>query len=101
MTQEDLICSQPRCTKNAQEYTYPIIEDDQDPETVTLCDDHASKAGFCIGCGYFCAGIESYDFPESPFLRGLCEVCAEASKWDCPSFWGLEDDEEYEADYYY
>jgi hypothetical protein len=35
------------------------------------CGGHAREEGFCVGCGQFCAGIESFDSSRS----GLCEQC--------------------------
>lgn len=40
-----------------------------------LCDKHALKAGYCLGCHSFFADTESYDF--SP-IKGYCYNCVEA-----------------------
>ncbi len=41
-----------------------------DPDNL-LCVDHCTDEGYCWGCGYFCAGLESFDFNP----RGLCSEC--------------------------
>lgn len=52
------------------------------------CWDH-TPAGFCKGCGLFCAGIESFDFAaERGNVAGFCEECSDAIKSDC----GEDDD---------
>lgn len=38
-----------------------------------LCDDHLDGSGFCLGCGLFSAGIESFDFGQ---YAGYCDNCA-------------------------
>ena len=37
-----------------------------------LCWQHIEDSGFCVGCGQFWAGIESFDFRRSQ----LCDNCA-------------------------
>jgi len=43
----------------------------QTPDYYYYCAKHIQDGGFCLGCGAFCAGIESFDF--SPV--GLCDSC--------------------------
>lgn len=38
------------------------------------CEDHIEDAGYCSGCGTFCAGIESFDIGP---LHGFCDNCAD------------------------
>jgi hypothetical protein len=44
-----------------------------------LCDEHAIESGFCLGCHYFCAGMDSYDF--SP-IKGYCAECVEEIRYE-------------------
>lgn len=70
--------------EDVQEYTFP-----DGLATITACPIHAADMGFCYMCGYFSAGVESYDF--SP-LRGVCGECLEDIRYE----WGeYDDDEEY------
>jgi hypothetical protein len=41
-----------------------------DPDDL-LCAEHCQEEGYCWGCGYFWAGIESFDFRAN----GLCDNC--------------------------
>lgn len=63
------------------------------------CEEHLPE-GYCSGCGHFCAGIESFDFPSEEWMRGLCEECVQELRaeadgileemwedaWDDPEF---------------
>lgn len=62
-----------------------------------LCDEHAIEAGFCLGCHYFCAGMESYDF--SP-IKGYCGDCVEELRYEAGEYDG-DDDEFYGDDFDY
>lgn len=73
---------------------FPCIEPCQDHESrwtseiTYLCGDCATKAGFCRGCGYFWAGVESFDFSR---IRGYCSDCVH----DLENEFGDGEDEEY------
>ncbi len=95
------ICQSFGCTEPAQEWQYPMTDDDIIASTVYYCVDHAHQAGFCKGCGGFWGGVESFEFPESSLLQGYCYDCRESIKHDAPEFWGLDDDEEYNEEYCY
>lgn len=62
-----------------------------DDEFEWLCDDHAIADGYCLGCRWFCAGTESYDF--SP-IKGYCHDCVEEIRYDA----GEYDDDFYDDD---
>lgn len=49
------------------------------------CGEHASKNGYCWGCGEFWAGVEAFDFNDNQ----LCPNCK-----DDPDLTGYEDDED-------
>ncbi len=38
------------------------------------CYKHALKSGFCLGCGGFWAGVESFDFSK---VKGYCSDCVD------------------------
>jgi len=59
------------------------IESRDKPDT-WVCAEHMHQQGFCIGCGQFYAGIESFDFGPD-----WCDNCA-------PEF----EEEEYDGDMY-
>jgi hypothetical protein len=61
-------CHECKSKKDIFEYEYP------DESTEPLCIECAAKAGFCIGCHNFCAGIESFDFSS---IKGLCYDCVQ------------------------
>ena len=48
--------------------------DGSPPDLYYFCEDHARKFGFCLGCGYFLAGVEYYEFSEG-YLHGYCQPC--------------------------
>jgi len=56
-----------------------------------VCGEHAHAAGYCPSCGFFWAGIESFDFGKS----GLCENCEDEWKTETGEY-----DEEWEGPYY-
>lgn len=52
--------------------TYP-----SDGSETKLCPDCMEDVGFCLRCGNFCAGIESFDFSE---MEGYCRDCVDEIK---------------------
>jgi hypothetical protein len=60
------VCERDGCQLPADAYSLP---DEDEPSY--YCGGHARQEGFCVGCGHFCAGIESFDFSRS----GLCDQC--------------------------
>jgi hypothetical protein len=60
------LCEHEGCTEPGNECTYP------DGSTMICCDAHKYEEGFCLYCGYFSAGIESFHFWHP---RGLCDNC--------------------------
>lgn len=61
-----IICDKCGGNDHVEEYQYP------DGHNEDLCYDCGLATGFCVGCGSFCAGIESFDF--SPVM-GYCYEC--------------------------
>lgn len=60
-----------------------------DGDTTKLCPDCIKDSGFCLGCGNYCSGMESFDiFPRVP---GYCETCA-----DEIDDWEAEEDNDYD-----
>jgi hypothetical protein len=43
-----------------------------DDSTTKLCPDCIEGSGFCKGCGYYSAGLQSFDFSDIP---GYCSDC--------------------------
>jgi hypothetical protein len=43
-----------------------------DGERTKLCPDCIKDSGFCLRCGNYCAGMESFDFSDMP---GYCRDC--------------------------
>ena len=64
----------------------PGNEQPDDPDD-TVCCAHCGEAGYCWGCGTFCAGNEQFDFDP----RGLCENC----RYDPDLGYEPEDEEDY------
>lgn len=52
-----------------------------------LCAECASDAGFCLGCGHFMAGVESFD--TNPL--GICYDCMQELREETDEF--IEDDD--------
>jgi hypothetical protein len=84
------------------EYVNQWIRDDKDEHGNVLdgiewlCDEHAKREGFCLGCHYFCAGRESYDFSE---IEGFCYDCVQEMKYE---FGEYDDDyDDYADDFDY
>lgn len=74
-------------------------DDPSGDETINLCDEHAKKQGFCLGCMQYCAGFESYMFSSVP---GWCAECVsqlrhESDDYDEYEDWDDYDDFEYEG----
>jgi hypothetical protein len=80
------VCDDCKGTDQVETYQYPTAND----ATEDLCYDCAIKGGFCVGCGWFMAGIESFDF--SP-VKGYCVECRSEFERDeyC-------DDDDYDGD---
>lgn len=91
--------------------TMPVFMGPDDEPDGYYCGEHVAEAGFCRGCGQFCAGIESFDFGPFP---GYCDNCAdelrheealEAGEYDDDlddeSEWPFDDEDDYmpEIDY--
>ena len=86
-------CQHEGCSNQGISYSYPHEEYGLPPKSEVYCARHARAAGFCIGCGQFWGGIESFDFGDSP----LCEECLTLSEEEYEHF----DDGDYEYDPYY
>jgi hypothetical protein len=66
--EEKFYCTEDGCE---QEAISCYLNDDED--TVEFfCPSHAKQHGYCMGCGNFCAGIESFDFAKP---AGFCDHC--------------------------
>ena len=66
-------CEYENCNEEAEvECSLPAFEEGEEDLVEHLCIKHAEESGFCICCGNFWAGCESYDF--SP-IKGVCENC--------------------------
>ena len=76
-------CDKEGCKEPAIPCYLPYNMPPDDPDDC-LCVDHCTDAGYCWGCGYFCAGLESFDFNP----RGLCSECR-----DDPDLTGEDYDE--------
>ncbi len=59
-----------------------------------LCDRHAPKRGFCLGCGYFCGGLEDFEF-GSGSKYGYCFDCWEALRVEIEGDYFDEDEDYY------
>lgn len=71
---EPLTCDREGCPNTeCNVYTYPVPVDGKTIQEF-LCDEHASEAGFCPGCGWFGLGSDEYDF--SP-VKGWCSQCVD------------------------
>lgn len=69
--------------KHADHYWLPGSDPSTQPPDDVLCREHASL-WYCLDCGAFCAGTESFDFLH----RGYCDNCDSANRAE----------EEYELD---
>lgn len=66
---------------------------DGDPDDEYICPDCIKDSGFCMSCGVFSAGIESFDFSDMP---GYCENCRDEIRSDFG-----EDEPENDDPHYY
>jgi len=65
------ICNEEGCKKESIVRCYlPDNDFDSEPDEY-YCAKHAQENGYCIGCGIFCAGINSFDFIHP----GWCDNC--------------------------
>jgi len=74
-----------------QHFTMPDFGDPGKDQDFHFCGEHAQKSGFCLGCGYFCGGVESFDFSEMP---GYCSDCVDEIKGNMGFY---DEDYDYEA----
>lgn len=77
---EKLICEKEDCNKEAERWTISYYDDEEEDfgeEEHILCGEHAAEAGFCLRCGQFCGGIESYHFTG---IDGYCSECSDVIK---------------------
>lgn len=83
-------CQEPDCTNSGSECFYP----DSDTPDHYYCCSHASKNGFCYGCGQFYGGVEQFEFPQFyGNIEGFCPNCSEEIKEEWRE---ADDDVEYE-----
>lgn len=59
-----------RCTSTETMPCFLEVENDPAKADDWLCDEHIRHSGYCMGCGQFWGGIESFDFGN-----GFCEHC--------------------------
>lgn len=83
------------CWKKAgYHFEYPPMNLEDTDLEVQYCFEHAKKSGFCLGCGGFFAGVESFDFSE---VEGFCSDCIDEINYEL----GWDPYDEYgDADYY-
>lgn len=67
MDKQRMPCDEPGCTSTDTIACFLMAEDEPDGY---YCAEHAAGS-FCLGCGQFWAGNESFDFNP----RGLCDNC--------------------------
>lgn len=79
--EEEHICQEEGCTSTD---TTPCYYEPGDQPDAYYCGEHIHDQGFCWGCGYFWAGVETFDFSSN----GLCENC----------YGELEDEEDVDDD---
>ena len=82
-------CQHDGCTSGA--ISCYLMDTDRDglPDEL-LCSAHAAEAGYCMVCGDFWGGIESFDFLHP----GVCDNChdeLEANDADFNDDWDMED----------
>lgn len=71
-----LTCTYPMCKEHGDIYRHPDWEGETSTQAEILCEKHAPQVGFCVGCGVFAGGLESFEF--APKVRGYCETCGDA-----------------------
>lgn len=69
----EIRCQEGGCTtKEGEADVYEVPDTKGEPPVFDYyCSAHATKAGYCVGCGGFYGGIESFE------LEGMCENCIE------------------------
>lgn len=87
------------CWKKAEyHFEFPALSEEDAKKTIFeyCCYDHAVISGFCMGCGYFCSGIEDFDLSK---VKGMCGQCVEELEYDM----GIHPDQQgtYMGDYDY
>ena len=90
-------CEHENCNskETAEYFNQWIMPEDDLPQSEWLCDEHAIEGGYCLGCRYFCAGSERYDFSE---IKGWCGDCVEELKREMGEY---DEYDEYDGwDYY-
>lgn len=65
-----------KCPKKAKLWKIDSF-DGSEPDLFYFCDEHAKEFGFCICCGNYCGGLESFDFSVNGRF-GYCEDCWDA-----------------------
>jgi hypothetical protein len=92
-------CMHPGCTEREHLVQLVNLFDEGEDAPDFYCVHHVPES-YCWGCGYFCAGMESFDFAvERGGIKGLCEECTEVIRADCgEDRYGnfIEDDEDWD-----
>lgn len=73
-------CEEEDCDKPAERWTISIWDDEEEDFREAehfLCPEHAADHGFCLRCGGFYGGVESYEFTG---LDGFCSDCSDVIK---------------------
>lgn len=100
-TKEEIqVCQHEGC-QNTDVTSCSLDWNDENVEIYYYCSEHAKIEGFCPSCGYFWAGIESFDFNLNGM--GVCDNCAdeiraETDDYDYDDYYGDYDDYD-EEDY--
>lgn len=85
-------CMEPGCWQPGDSCFYPDYEDIDRPDEY-ICWEHKEHSGFCMGCGMFWGGIESFEFLHP----GWCDNC-----WhEIDDSWEYEYEDDYYDDWYF
>lgn len=73
-------CQHENCCLEAEELFYP------DGSSAYFCYEHLGAAGFCLGCGGFYGGVESFHFGDPAHLCDDCrhdpEITGRDDEWE-------------------
>lgn len=97
--QRKLWCNEPGCTQMAETW-YVRDPGTGEDKSLYLCHKHMLKSGYCLWCGYFCAGSEDFDFSPMP---GYCYDCRDEIRHEMgeDDYDDWDDDHGFMNPYYY
>lgn len=83
MTVQQRQCQEPACIEKAIRCVIRAWKKGESDHVEWYCPEHASKNGYCAGCGIYSAGTDGFDWPTVyGNVPGFCDTCSDEIESD-------------------